>query len=175
MPMASMLMQQSLMLPFAVALMALTCCFPVLAAVHGKKIEEEETGEESATGLLSAEYEQNSASVIAAKPRSIKGALRYLRQLDVNILLVLLGHLICPVRQELVFQILIPYTSNRFELPIAKVAQPFSRSSVGIHTDLTNKGWPPSLHCRLHKPGSLYLHPSIHSSTSAPQIAPKPD
>jgi hypothetical protein len=135
MPMASVLMQQSIMLPFAVALMALACCFPVLAATHGKKLEEEESGEESATGLLSADYGQNPASAFATRPRSVKGALRYLRQVDVNILLVLLGHLICPVRQELVFQILIPYTSKRFELPIAKVEQSFSRSYPETHTD----------------------------------------
>jgi hypothetical protein len=142
MPLASVLMQRSIMLPFAVALAALACCFPTLAAVRGKKVEEDRAGEEATTGLLEDAGGEHGApiNIATARPRTtvpntIKGALRYLRQVDVNIFLVLLGHLICPVRQELVFQILIPYTSKRFNLPIAKVhSLPFSLSYLGILT-----------------------------------------
>ena len=64
--------------------------------------------------------------MIKQSSMTVRAAISYLRNeflravTDVNILLVLLGHFICPVRQELVFQILIPYTSKRFAMPIAK-------------------------------------------------------
>ncbi|KAA8913859.1 major facilitator superfamily domain-containing protein [Sphaerosporella brunnea] len=117
MPMASVLMQKSIMLPFVIALTTLVCCFPVLAAIRAKKFKDDDEGEEAVTGLLGGEAGDATGKTY---PKTFRGALRYLRQVDVNIYLVLLGHLICPVRQELVFQILIPYTSKRFDLPVSK-------------------------------------------------------
>lgn len=128
MPTASLLMSQSILLPFAVALAALGVCFPVLASVKGVarsrllgRIGEGEDRSNAATGLLD---ETASEQRPAPSKRNLASGLHALyRDLSSpparNILLVLLGHFICPVRQELVFQIMIPYASSRFSLPIA--------------------------------------------------------
>ena len=129
MPMASLLMSHSILLPFAVSLIGLAVCFPVLASVKSvvgrnlslSRIGEGEDGSGTTTGLLdetiseqrSAPNKGNFASGLHALYHGLSSPPAR------NILLVLLGHFICPVRQELVFQIMIPYASSRFSLPIA--------------------------------------------------------
>lgn len=112
------------MLPFVVALVALGCCFPVLASVQAaRSIEDtrDDDDSEAAAGLLGG-----SEAVQKPVVTTLRNTIIYLKNelshavTDSNILLVLLGHFICPVRQELVFQILIPYTSKRFTMPISK-------------------------------------------------------
>ena len=135
-PLASVLMAKSSMLPFAVALLSLGCCFPVLAMVKGRgaRARPGTPGGEAAAGLLeqTTAGEENAATTTASRPRTLRGILQYVATVVAGIdrptALVLLGHFICPVRQELVFQILIPYTSKRFGQPIAKV-----RSSLSAH------------------------------------------
>jgi len=135
MPVASLLMERSILLPFVFALLTLGACFPVLAAVRGvvwkqeedshRPSREEEDGDGATAGLLNEVGEEHTI-LPKRTATTLTNAFRYLRYeffqaiSDTNILLVLLGHFICPVRQELVFQILIPYTSKRFFLPISK-------------------------------------------------------
>ena len=122
-PLASVLMVKSIMLPFAIALVSLGCCFPVLAMIQGKQAREHLVmpGDEAA-GLLETTTRQNNfAAAMTARPKRPRTLRGLLPDVDTSTALVLLGHFICPVRQELVFQILIPYTSKRFKLPIAKV------------------------------------------------------
>ncbi|KAF8543043.1 major facilitator superfamily domain-containing protein [Trichophaea hybrida] len=134
MPAASFLMERSILLPFALALLTLGACFPVLAAVPGVVLKQEEhshitrgdeDGDEAAAGLLDDVGEERATTIPKHTATTLTSTFRYLRDefskaiYDTNILLVLLGHFICPVRQELVFQILIPYTSKRFSLPIS--------------------------------------------------------
>lgn len=130
MPLASFMMSQSILLPFAVALISLIACFPILVSIRGVKrptppSPRRSSSDEANTGLLDpspnperSEHPSAPRTTIFTNLRTI---LAFLRPLLTNpsILLVLLGHFLCPVRQELLFQILIPYTSLRFSLPIA--------------------------------------------------------
>ncbi|KAI5855417.1 major facilitator superfamily domain-containing protein [Tricharina praecox] len=127
-PLASVLMQKSIMLPFVIALLSLGCCFPVLGMIKGRRAQGQlrTSGDEATAGLLETTTgEDNGVATTAGskKPWTLRVLLQDLwkvvADIDASTALVLLGHFICPVRQELVFQILIPYTSKRFELPIA--------------------------------------------------------
>lgn len=129
-PLASVLMQKSIMLPFVIALLSLGCCFPVLGMIKGRRAQGQlrTSGDEATAGLLETTTgEDNGVATTAGskKPWTLRVLLQDLwkvvADIDASTALVLLGHFICPVRQELVFQILIPYTSKRFELPIANV------------------------------------------------------
>ncbi|KAI5814483.1 major facilitator superfamily domain-containing protein [Pyronema omphalodes] len=130
MPLAAFMMSQSILLPFAVALISLTFCFPILRVIRGVKptipaLLQRSSSDEATVGLLDSSPDPERLELSSALQSTIFTnlctTLAFLRPILTNssILLVLLGHFLCPVRQELLFQILIPYTSHRFSLPIA--------------------------------------------------------
>lgn len=115
-------MARSVYYSFGVAITALLLCFPVLLAIRTWRPPSRSSdvdNSEAAAGLLSSQD-----ALLETPPTPISTGLlpalkARLSSLDRNILLVLLGHFICPTRQELLFQILIPYASKVYSLAIA--------------------------------------------------------
>ncbi|KAI5806184.1 major facilitator superfamily domain-containing protein [Geopyxis carbonaria] len=116
-PVSAALVRVGALAPFWAALGALAAAAVVLAAIRAPKIGGHRGGDRggdedgtAAEGLLADNGPRKPAA----------SWLSGLRHTPRPVLLVLLGHLLCPVRQELVFQIMIPYASRVFSIPIPR-------------------------------------------------------
>ncbi|TGZ76615.1 MFS general substrate transporter [Ascodesmis nigricans] len=110
-PLSAVLMSYSSLAPFSIALFSLILCLPVLSSIPTRilPLSPHHPPSPTASPLL-----RPTTPPIPSEPTSPP----FYHSLTRNLALLLLLHLLCPTRQELTFQILIPYTSLTFSLPI---------------------------------------------------------